>query len=326
MVDPPANYGLLVHLKRLQQCHDESVHQCLKRLHYPIDSMHQYLKRLQQCHAREEVLHPYKVTLQYPYERSLYCVQQHCPAGEKVLNPYRATLQYPHERSLYSVQLHYPSVCLCPVGASPLEPHNEMAHLRLSLCIVTHRLSIGHESQTGTPDKCSCSCSRDTTRCSRDTCIYNRDTTQSSIISSLLLGCTRTRPSLSASLNSASCSADGDISPAPSIVAIEASSGWCHLEAPKDEFQMKLLGGHPENEEARRVLRLSQGLVESLADVPLCLVLGSEGHGLSEKSERLCELVSIQMAGGFESLNVSVVGGIFFYMLQPKKQRISHQD
>ncbi|KAK0603591.1 hypothetical protein LWI29_006528 [Acer saccharum] len=105
------------------------------------------------------------------------------------------------------------------------------------------------------------------------------------------------------------------------------SGSWCHLEALKDEFQMKLLAGHPEsNEEARRVLRLSQGLVESLADVPLCLVLGSEGHGLSEKSERLCELVSIQMAGGFESLNVSVAGGIFLYMLQPKKQRISHQE
>ncbi|KAL5822057.1 hypothetical protein ACOSQ3_023939 [Xanthoceras sorbifolium] len=103
------------------------------------------------------------------------------------------------------------------------------------------------------------------------------------------------------------------------------SGSWCHLEALKDEFKMKLLGGHPEsNEEGRQVARLSQGLVESLADDPLCLVLGSEGHGLSEKSQRLCELVSIQMPGEFESLNVSVAGGIFLYMLQPKNQRFNH--
>lgn len=100
------------------------------------------------------------------------------------------------------------------------------------------------------------------------------------------------------------------------------SGSWYYLEALKDEFQMKLLAGHPESrEELRPVSQLSQELVNSLADVPLCLVLGSEGHGLSEKSERVCELVSIPMAGEFESLNVSVAGGIFLYMLQPKNHR-----
>jgi TrmH family RNA methyltransferase len=52
------------------------------------------------------------------------------------------------------------------------------------------------------------------------------------------------------------------------------------------------------------------------------LVLGSEGHGLSEKAQRECELLSIPMAGEFESLNVAVAGGIFLYMLQPKSQKI----
>jgi TrmH family RNA methyltransferase len=50
------------------------------------------------------------------------------------------------------------------------------------------------------------------------------------------------------------------------------------------------------------------------------LVLGSEGSGISEKSLQACELVSIAMTGEYESLNVSVAGGIFLYMLQPKNK------
>ncbi|RYR65256.1 hypothetical protein Ahy_A03g011205 isoform A [Arachis hypogaea] len=69
------------------------------------------------------------------------------------------------------------------------------------------------------------------------------------------------------------------------------SGSWSHLDSLIEEFQMKLLAGHPEHE--------------------------GEGSGLSEKSLQACELVSIAMAGEYESLNVSVAGGIFLYMLQP---------
>ncbi|KAA8531455.1 hypothetical protein F0562_006192 [Nyssa sinensis] len=97
------------------------------------------------------------------------------------------------------------------------------------------------------------------------------------------------------------------------------SGSWRHLEALIKEFQMKMLAGHPKsNEELKPVYQICQGLVDSLADMPLCLVLGSEGSGLSEKTKRVCELVSIPMAGEFESLNVSVAGGIFLYRLQPE--------
>ncbi|KAK9231458.1 hypothetical protein WN943_021693 [Citrus x changshan-huyou] len=100
------------------------------------------------------------------------------------------------------------------------------------------------------------------------------------------------------------------------------SGSWYHLEVLKDEFQMKLLAGHAGgDEEPRPVLQLSQELVDSFAGVPLCLVMGSEGRGLSEESQRVCELVTIPMQGEFESLNVSVAGGIFLYMLQPKTQK-----
>ncbi|RWR74103.1 tRNA/rRNA methyltransferase [Cinnamomum micranthum f. kanehirae] len=100
------------------------------------------------------------------------------------------------------------------------------------------------------------------------------------------------------------------------------SGNWVHLDALRKNFQINMLAGHPENTEGeKRTSVLSHKLVYSLADEHICLVLGSEGHGLSEKSKSVCELVSIQMAGMFESLNVSVAGGIFLFMLQPEHQR-----
>lgn len=78
---------------------------------------------------------------------------------------------------------------------------------------------------------------------------------------------------------------------------------------------MKLLAGHPATTKPVSS-KLSSEFAQSLAEKPLCLILGSEGLGLSEQSRKLCELVSIPMAGEFESLNVSVAGGIFLFMLQ----------
>ncbi|KAL3527568.1 hypothetical protein ACH5RR_012224 [Cinchona calisaya] len=98
------------------------------------------------------------------------------------------------------------------------------------------------------------------------------------------------------------------------------SGGWAHLDALRKQFQMKILAGHPAKDgEAKPVSCLSRDYANSLAKTPLCLVLGSEGSGLSEKTKQECELISIPMAGEFESLNVSVAGGIFLYVLQPGK-------
>ena len=97
------------------------------------------------------------------------------------------------------------------------------------------------------------------------------------------------------------------------------SGSWYHLQMLKDTFNMKMLVGHPDSDgKSKQMSSLSQDFVHSLVHVPLCLVLGNEGGGLAEESQRECELVSISMAGEFESLNVSVAGGIFLYMLQPK--------
>lgn len=61
---------------------------------------------------------------------------------------------------------------------------------------------------------------------------------------------------------------------------------------------------------------LSHEFAYAVTDTPLCLVLGSEGKGLSEQSRKSCNLVAIPMPGGFESLNVSVAGGIFLFLLR----------
>ncbi|KAI5669279.1 hypothetical protein M9H77_19132 [Catharanthus roseus] len=96
------------------------------------------------------------------------------------------------------------------------------------------------------------------------------------------------------------------------------SDEWTHLKSLKEEFEMRILARHPANNaESKLVSSLSRDFADSLAETLLCLVLGSEGSGLSENSRQECELVSIPMAEEFESLNVSVASGIFLYMLQP---------
>ena len=47
-----------------------------------------------------------------------------------------------------------------------------------------------------------------------------------------------------------------------------------------------------------------------------CVVLGSEGQGLSDVALHACEPVSIPMPGDMESLNVAVAGGILLYALR----------
>jgi 23S rRNA (guanosine2251-2'-O)-methyltransferase len=47
---------------------------------------------------------------------------------------------------------------------------------------------------------------------------------------------------------------------------------------------------------------------------PIAIVLGEEGRGLSPKLREKCDhIVSVPVAGGLESLNVSVAAGILFY-------------
>ncbi|KAJ1294135.1 hypothetical protein BS78_01G122600 [Paspalum vaginatum] len=100
------------------------------------------------------------------------------------------------------------------------------------------------------------------------------------------------------------------------------SGNWHDLHALTTKYGMKMMAGHPESnsDASKGIQSLSKELADSLLNEPLCLVLGSEGNGLSAETLQACELVNIPMEGTFESLNVSVAGGIFLFMLQPKYQ------
>ena len=52
----------------------------------------------------------------------------------------------------------------------------------------------------------------------------------------------------------------------------------------------------------------------SRLSVPVAIVVGSEGKGISRLVEETCDLLaSLPMAGAVSSLNASVAGGIFLY-------------
>ena len=53
----------------------------------------------------------------------------------------------------------------------------------------------------------------------------------------------------------------------------------------------------------------------------VCLVLGSEGQGVSEEIRSLCREVAIPMAEGVESLNVGVAGGILMHIFRNSSER-----
>ena len=65
---------------------------------------------------------------------------------------------------------------------------------------------------------------------------------------------------------------------------------------------------------AARVLQSIRFDLESLADEPICLVLGAEGDGLSRLVRQRCDsVVAIPMLGNVSSLNVSAAAALSTY-------------
>ena len=86
---------------------------------------------------------------------------------------------------------------------------------------------------------------------------------------------------------------------------------WSELEAATDERRLRRFCAEPTAEDAVDATA-TRGWVGGGEgdDVGLCLVLGSEGRGLSADALRICRPVAIPMPGEMESLNVGVAGGI----------------
>ncbi|KAI4998607.1 hypothetical protein ZWY2020_053949 [Hordeum vulgare] len=70
------------------------------------------------------------------------------------------------------------------------------------------------------------------------------------------------------------------------------SGNWCDLHALVTRYGMKMFAGHPESSSdgSARTHALSKELADSLVSESLCLVLGSEGNGLSEETVQACDL------------------------------------
>jgi 23S rRNA (guanosine2251-2'-O)-methyltransferase len=63
-----------------------------------------------------------------------------------------------------------------------------------------------------------------------------------------------------------------------------------------------------------------QDFRQSSADMPLCLVIGNEGKGISRLVQEKCDfLVSIPMAGKVTSLNASVAASLLMYEMYRKR-------
>jgi RNA methyltransferase, TrmH family len=84
---------------------------------------------------------------------------------------------------------------------------------------------------------------------------------------------------------------------------------------------MKILAAHPTNSgnNPKASNLLTKVVVDRMTSDALCLVLGSEGNGLSNEALEKAELISIPMESMYESLNVSVA--VFLFMLQPHNRR-----
>ncbi|CAM6087225.1 unnamed protein product [Calypogeia fissa] len=94
---------------------------------------------------------------------------------------------------------------------------------------------------------------------------------------------------------------------------------WEHVREFAIANELKLFAGDPEPVEKGSS---ASGNMEDEFKVSveggqgLCLVLGSEGQGLSEDVTRDCVPIGIPMPGNFESLNVAVAGGILMFLLR----------
>ena len=70
----------------------------------------------------------------------------------------------------------------------------------------------------------------------------------------------------------------------------------------------------PDDEALGQAL-LMETLKEAAATAGVCLVLGTEGQGISPNGLEICQPITVSMGSGMESLSVAVAGGILMSLL-----------
>ena len=108
-----------------------------------------------------------------------------------------------------------------------------------------------------------------------------------------------------------------------------AQGTWADLQHVIQQQSMQCLGAYPDRiqqhnaqqdwtvrgEGKHSSAREEAASVQSVSSGAVCLVLGSEGQGLSEEAMQRVRPVSIPMPGPMESLNVSQAGAILMFAL-----------
>lgn len=100
----------------------------------------------------------------------------------------------------------------------------------------------------------------------------------------------------------------------PGLQALSGSDALARVDAGTVGAQPRNVTELKPHSKTRTSKEVSPG--QPLAPTGVCVVLGSEGQGLSETVRASCQPVSIPMPGDMESLNVAVAGGILLFALR----------
>lgn len=109
-----------------------------------------------------------------------------------------------------------------------------------------------------------------------------------------------------------------------------AQGSWSDLKQVLDMHRMQCYGASPEKTEPESGKKLQidpTNIPEQLgaAPHPLCIILGSEGQGLSKTSLTASRPLAIPMSGAMESLNVSQAGAILMFALGGRTSELYQQ-
>ncbi|GMH42076.1 hypothetical protein BSKO_09995 [Bryopsis sp. KO-2023] len=86
------------------------------------------------------------------------------------------------------------------------------------------------------------------------------------------------------------------------------SGSWTEFRELVDVNKLECFAGQPKIE--------GQEMIKPNSEKPLCLILGSEGPGLSSASLQIAKPITIPMVGEMESLNVAVAGGVLMFLMR----------
>lgn len=128
---------------------------------------------------------------------------------------------------------------------------------------------------------------------------------------------TNTSPSVMLGVENENLNSNSDVSYPPTQ---QQQQHHQQQEQEQHQHQHQQQRGHSQQQQRRR----SQQQLQLQQQRPVCLVLGSEGQGLSEAALQHCVPVSIPMLGEMESLNVGVAGGLLMFVLSGGLPQLQH--